>query len=124
LERDEGVKFLATRRAAVLAVAVVTEAAGLALVALPATATTTTHHGTITVTAGGDRTSSSGVAGTVGVRFTEQHANPGSCTTGSHGTCSFSVPTGDHRVTQAGAPAGWFRSPQLGISPDSHRPTC
>lgn len=37
-----------------------------------------------------------------------------------NGRCTLTVPPGDHRVTQVGAPAGWYLSPQLGISPNSY----
>src|SRR4051794_18899311 len=104
----------------VLAATIVAEATGLAMVAVPVMAAANTFHATMTITAGGDRTTSNGVSGTARVRFSEQHASPGSCTTRADGTCSVTVPTGDHRVTQVSAPAGWFLSPELGISPDSH----
>src|ERR1700685_4541537 len=106
-------KFRAIRRTAALVAAVATEAAGFAMIALPVTAATNPNHhpphpGTITVTGGGDRTTSNGVSGTSGVRFREQHSSPSACTTGANGTCSVTAPTGSHRVIQENAPAGWF----------------
>ena len=67
-ERGESVKFLGGARAAVLAAAVVAEVAGLGFTVLPALAVTPVHGGppVITVTAGGDRTSSNAVSGTAG----------------------------------------------------------
>jgi hypothetical protein len=119
----EFVKFTGANRAALLAAAVVTEVAGLGLAVLPAMAVTPLHGGSstvLTISGGGDRTSSNSVSGTGGVRFSEQHANPSTCTTASNGKCTLTVPYGDHRVSQTGAPAGWFLSPQLGISPNSY----
>ena len=114
-------KFLGSARAAVLAVAVVTEVAGLGLAVLPAAAATRPGGDPdITITAGGDRTTGNSVSGTAGVRFTVPNANPNSCMTGANGTCAVGSPSGANRtVTQAGAPAGWFLSTQLGASPNS-----
>jgi hypothetical protein len=116
------VKFPGTARAAVLAVAVVAEVAGLGLAALPAVALTPVpnHAQQVTIVAGGDRTTSNAISGTAGVVFREQHANPSTCTTGGNGRCTLSVYPGDHRVTQETAPSGWYLSRELGISPNSY----
>ena len=53
------------------------------------------------------------------MRFREIHANPDTCTTQADGRCTLSTFAGTHHPSQAGAPAGWFLSPQLGISPNS-----
>jgi hypothetical protein len=102
VERGESVKFIGAARAAVPAAVVVAEVAGLGLAVLPAVAQTRHHGGessVITVTGGGDRATSDSVSGLAGVRFSEQHANPSTCTTGGNGRCTLTVPAGDHRVT-------------------------
>lgn len=79
-------KFPGAVRAVALATAVVAEVAGLGLAVLPAVAQTLHHppsSANVTVTGGGDRTTSTSVAGPAGVRFSEQHANPPTCTTGA-----------------------------------------
>jgi len=115
------VKFLGSARALVLAVAVVTEVAGLGLAVLPALAAPSPPGDPVmTFTGGGDRTSDNAVAGTAGVQFREIHATPSTCTTQADGTCTLSPAFGGtHHPSQVGAPAGWFLSPQLGISPNS-----
>ncbi len=117
-------KFLGSARALVLAVAVVTEVAGLGLAVLPALAAPAPPPGggnpDITITAGGDRTSDNAVSGTAGVRFSVPNASPNDCTTASNGTCTVSSAAGSRRtITQESAPAGWFTSPELAISPNS-----
>lgn len=117
-------KFIGTARAAVFTAAIVAEVAGLGLAVVPAVALTSGGGGggpaNATMQAGGDRTSSTSVAGLGGVRFREQHANPSTCTTGGNGKCTLTLSGGDHRFTQEDAPSGWYLSPQLGISPNSH----
>src|ERR1700728_275270 len=86
----------------------------------------------ITVTAGGDRTANTSVAGLAGVTFdfyagvagTQPGGAPGaSCVTAANGRCSVDVAArsggggggnqAGYWVVQAGVPAGWFASPYL-----------
>ena len=103
-------KFLGSARALVFAVAVVTEVAGLGLTVLPALAAPAPppgSHPDITITAGGDRTSSNAVSGTAGVRFSVPNASPDDCTTAANGTCTVTSLAGSRRtITQEIAPAG------------------
>jgi len=85
----------------------------------------------ITVTAGGDRTANTSVAGLAGVTFdfyagvagTQPGGAPvASCVTAANGRCSVDVAArsggsggnqAGYWVVQAGVPAGWFASPYL-----------
>ena len=100
-------KFLGSARALVLAVAVMTEVAGLGLTVLPALAAPPPpSHPAITITAGGDRTSSNAVSGTAGVRFSVPNASPDACTTAANGTCTVTSASGSRRtITQEKARA-------------------
>jgi hypothetical protein len=89
----------------------------------------------ITVTAGGDRTGATSVAGLAGERFDFFAGTAGSrpsgggtpaasCVTGSSGTCTVNVPprsggsgssAAGYWVRQTSVPAGWFASPVLDV---------
>jgi hypothetical protein len=116
------VKFPGVARAVVLVAAVVAVVTGLGLAVVPALALTPLTGGAehVTMTAGGDRTTSNAVAGTAGVAFREQHASPSKCTTSGNGKCTLSLYSGSHLFTQESAPNGWYLSRQLGISPNSY----
>jgi hypothetical protein len=91
------------------------------------------RHPVITVTAGGDRTGSTSVAGLAGERFDFYAGRQGSppsgsptatCVTSSAGTCSVSVPvqsggsggtTAGYWIVQKSVPGGWFASSALDV---------
>ena len=84
-------KPLSSMRAAVLAVAVVTEVAGLGLAVLPALAAPSSPGDpVITFTAAATGQASSALAGTARVRF-RIHSNPDTCTTQADGRCTLDI---------------------------------
>jgi hypothetical protein len=125
-EKDEVVaKFPVLRRRRIAAAACLlvslTAIAGPGLTARPASAAPRAADPDITITAGGDRITSTSVRGTAGVDFSVSGTvTSNGCPTGTDGRCVVSVPTTASRtVTQTSAPAGWFLNPTLGISPNS-----
>jgi len=106
------VSYRALTAGLVLGTALAAGASGAAPAAAAGTPTT------ITITAGGDRTTDTAVSGLGGVTFQVQgDATPEQCTTDATGTCTVTVDGGKaYTITEASPdPAGWYSNPQLGV---------
>jgi hypothetical protein len=86
----------------------------LGLLVVPALVAHAQPDPTITITAGGNRITNTGVMGLEDVTFTVSGpAGTETCATEADGSCTVTVAPGTYSITQDSAPSDWFLSPIL-----------